>query len=1127
MGNLLATKGAQPSKPVRYGILWSNRLSYDGIWTNRSPLRDAASGHIEEEFYGSRGDALVDGLNCETSSKLTLIRRPGHTVYNSKTFPPIDRYYENRTSTFNQSQTSSTENIQVIADSTAASQVLSISTLKLVYNSGLGFQEAILMYGGTYIIPVGTSVSFAGMTVNTSLNGLSFTVLSSTPGSAVFNVGSSHVNSGPTPDTGTMTLSDGGIIYDATGPDTQDVLYTKSAGAGFTSFQSVGNALYFSDGPDQKKLLTPSLVWAPNTIFNQGAYILDSNGFLQVAESAFTLNITNILVSSINGVFYALITFNETVPWTVGTSLTFNGMTAFTGLNGTTLAIQSPTVYGANADQVAVLAPATTPFGPSGETGTATSQNTATQNQSGATLPAFNPALGGVTNDGNVQWRNFGVPLYNWGLATPTVAPTISQNPNYRTWRPNTPYALYYSILDTNNNVQFVSTAGQSGSSVPAWNGQIPAVTYTTISTTVGSTTTTTTIGTPTAGGPTSDNTITWTNAGPIVSWSPSTVFGFNKAILDSNGNLQIMISATSPSTSGATTPAWSVTVGGTTTDGNITWMNVGTGNIVFTGSVQYAYSYHSVDKSVSTASPTVSQNFNTQVFGPPGQFRAQLFGPTIADPQIDQIWVWRTTQGGGVFLFLDAVPNPSVGTASTWSYTDFLPDTSLDPLIEAPLADENNPPPVGITGLTFHLGCIFGYVGNQVFFSNGPGDPVGNGSTAWNPANVFTFPSSAVRLFPTVSGLTVFTTSDVYVIQGTNTSSSPLFASPFLQNIGLSSYDAFAVNGSIIYMYTSDNQFITLDPSSGVSQIGFPIGDQFGPTQGTETFTPLTTRVTWHVDGSREQAIYVSDYVGSWWRMLPTPSPETGNTWCPRASIAGGFSAVQSVETTPGNRDLLVGPAVSGPILKRDFSVNSDNGVAYQAYAVIGSIVFAQPGQLAMIESITTDSQAVGTPPTLAVQLDEITYITGLATAVPNAPGTGYAVGNLVQIAVVGAQPAVARVLTIGAGGAVDTLQITVSGQTFPDNGTAVPTTNITGTGTGLTVNTTLGGYFEPLVFYHPDPTQLEPSATTYAQRFYLSETQLPAVCRHMQIEVNWGMDTVQNELLSLSVFGGWDQEK
>ena len=101
------------------------------------------------------------------------------------------------------------------------------------------------------------------------------------------------------------------------------------------------------------------------------------------------------------------------------------------------------------------------------------------------------------------------------------------------------------------------------------------------------------------------------------------------------------------------------------------------------------------------------------------------------------------------------------------------------------------------------------------------------------------------------------------------------------------------------------------------------------------------------------------------------------------------------------------------------------------------------------------------------------------------------------------------------------------MSGQTFPDNGTAVPTTNITGTGTGLTVDTTLGGYFEPLVFFHPDPTQLEPSATTYAQRFYLSETQEPAVCRHMQIEVDWGMDTVQNELLSLSVFGAFEQEK
>ena len=1027
MSNLFQKAGVQPSRPIKFAPIWTNRIS-TGIWTQRSPLRDAASTRIEEEFYGARGDAFIDGLNAEISPKLTLIRRPGLSPYNTQTFPAINRFYENRTSVYNTSQTASTESIQIIADTAS-------------------------------------------------------------------------------------------VVYDATGPSTKTALFNKTAGAGATSFQSVGNALYFSDGPDQQKLLTPSLVWAANTVFTQGDYIKDTNGNIQVAESSFTLNITNVLISSISGVFYALITFNRAVPWDTGTGLVFQGMTSYTGLNGQTLNTQSPTVYGANADQVAVLAAtATTPFGPSAESGTATSQNTATQNQSGATQPVWNTVVGGTTNDGNVQWRNFGKGLYNWGVETPAVAPTISQNPDYRSWTPNTALDQYFTILDSNNNIQFVSVAGTTGSSTPTWNGQVPSVTFNTVSGT--------TVGTPNAGGPTSDNSVTWLNGGPLISWSPSTVFGYNKVILDSNGNLQLLMSASSPYQSGTTAPTWNTTVGGSTTDNDITWQNVGIGNIVFTGAVQYAFSYHAIDGSVSTASPTVSQNFNSQVFGPPSEYRAKLFGPTIADPQIDQIWIWRTTQGGGTFLFLDAVPNPAVGSATTWNYTDFLPDTSLDVEIAAPLAHENDPPPSGLGALTFHLGCVFGAVENEVFYSNGPSDIVGNGSTAWNPANVFVFPSTVVRMNPSTDGLWVFTNSEAYMILGANTATSALYSVPRLANIGLASYDAFSINGGIMYLYTSDNQVVTIDPSSGVSEIGFPIGDQFGTTLGTQTFTPTSAHVSWHIAGSREHALYVSDFQGYWWRMLANTTPETGPAWCPIAQIVGGFSAVQSVETSPGTHQLLVGPKTSGPILARDYTVNTDNGSAYNAYAVLGSVVLAQPGQLAIVESITTDSVAVGTPISLQVQLDEISYITGLATAIPNNGGTGYAVGNIVKVPYSGAQTGTLKVTSVNAG-VVTGLSVLNPGEDYPATGTAAATTNVTGTGTGLTIDFTNGGFFEPLTLFVQDPTQLEPSITTYAQRFYLSQTQLPAVCRHMQIAVEWGLDTVQNELLSLTIYGGYESEK
>jgi hypothetical protein len=142
------------------------------------------------------------------------------------------------------------------------------------------------------------------------------------------------------------------------------------------------------------------------------------------------------------------------------------------------------------------------------------------------------------------------------------------------------------------------------------------------------------------------------------------------------------------------------------------------------------------------------------------------------------------------------------------------------------------------------------------------------------------------------------------------------------------------------------------------------------------------------------------------------------------------------------------MGPQTYGPILTRNYNVYSDNGSAYPSYAVLGSLVLAQPGQLAHVPFITTDSVAIGTAPTLAVQIDEIAPLSA--------------------------------------------------------------------------------GYFETLSAYVPDPTQLTAPLSVYAQRFYLSQTQKPAVCRHMQIQINWGStDTVRNELLSLTVFGGWEQEK
>jgi hypothetical protein len=120
---------------------------------------------------------------------------------------------------------------------------------------------------------------------------------------------------------------------------------------------------------------------------------------------------------------------------------------------------------------------------------------------------------------------------------------------------------------------------------------------------------------------------------------------------------------------------------------------------------------------------------------------------------------------------------------------------------------------------------------------------------------------------------------------------------------------------------------------------------------------------------------------------MIATPSPEQGNVaWSPFATIQGTCGAIASIEISPGVHRLLIGQTVSdGNILNRSLTATTDNGstgsdgTPYNAYGVIGSIVLANPGQIAKVAFISTVSVKTGSPLILAVALNEaLPYFTG-----------------------------------------------------------------------------------------------------------------------------------------------------
>jgi hypothetical protein len=403
-------------------------------------------------------------------------------------------------------------------------------------------------------------------------------------------------------------------------------------------------------------------------------------------------------------------------------------------------------------------------------------------------------------------------------------------------------------------------------------------------------------------------------------------------------------------------------------------WLNIGPYAPVGTSPIYYAYAYkNSVTQHVGSSSPR-----SAAVTIVAGKF-ANVQGFGSADPQVDTIVIYRTLEGGSTLLEADEIANPGGGVPFT--YNDQIPDTGLILEIQAAINGQNNPPPLGFLPSAYHLGRIWGAVGSRLWYSDGPDALTGSGNEAFNPNNYWDLPSAIIKCRATSIGLLIYTNSDVFVETGLGTSSSPLINPVmFQEGIGLLSYDAECVNGSTAYLMTSSNRVISFDPGAGEVEVGFFIGDKFDAD-----FDASEAYLTFHEGSSEDMALYVADGSTGWYRMGILGAPESGNVWSPFREIVGGCGMVQSVEVEPGIKTLLIGAETSGPILQRDYSVNTDFAAdvatPYPMNLIIGSVMLCQPGTEAVVEFVTLDSLRIGSKPTVGLLLGELS---GYATT-PN----------------------------------------------------------------------------------------------------------------------------------------------
>lgn len=332
--------------------------------------------------------------------------------------------------------------------------------------------------------------------------------------------------------------------------------------------------------------------------------------------------------------------------------------------------------------------------------------------------------------------------------------------------------------------------------------------------------------------------------------------------------------------------------------------------------------------------------------------------GQGSPDPQVGNIWIFRTKDGGSEYYFLASIANPG---NTTWNYTDNTLDSQLNDDIIAPVAHFNDPPPTGASIVTWYGGRLWVVVGNTAYFSAGPDSTIGVGEENWPPGNNYAVPGSLNGWASASTGLILFTKDTAFVITGQDSSS---YTTPAVwqNNFGIVSQNCVTQDGDNIFVYTAKGQVWNFG-ASGLAEIGYTQENVFG------AMTPSKVYITIHRSGA-DEGLFVSDGSANIYRYS-----QLTTSWDTPIQPVGGCNAIFSMEGTNDSWGLFMGRAAgSGYILERDITSWQDAGSSYPAWVTVGSITIAPPRQVANLASVLLQVTGVGTYPTVSVMLNEIT---------------------------------------------------------------------------------------------------------------------------------------------------------
>jgi hypothetical protein len=1025
--------GAQGVKPQRYAPIFV-AASLTGLYTQRNNFHDP-SNIVTQRFYGGRPDTLYNGINVELSNELTMIRRFGTVAVSANYAQPPDNAFQWELDDGTIMLIVDTAGFvyNEPLNGAAAAPIFTKTA-----GAGRGYFVAsgdTLYYGDGIDVIKYTPTNPNGLTWNWGIAAPSLApqVTPVATGSSATQWAANTVFS-----TMGLIVDPNGNAQQLSGvnanPAVPNATQIGLSGSGTPNFNTAYLATT-TDGTVTWSSLGQITLWEPNTTYQPGNAIYDPGTnciFISSHGHPVTSGNKRPLFNATLGLTGARVNDGSQARWeNIGYVGQAAGAVRQWTKNTAFALYQLPASGGdptnANSAIVWPLAPFISADGQLcngqpiyllGATA-GTTANATTSPWAG--IPS--QTLGQITTDNQLAWTCLGSATWApntgviaWGLGNSTFSVVKDQNGNLQVavgsgstgiLEPGSMDTLTAASNASGGNTTYTGTfpipfpanfiASITGFTNAANNGLFVVVSCnsTTLVVANPSGVAETHSGTATFdpwsgvyGGQTIDGTVTWVCVGNSLSWTAATNWflpatGFQPPLAtQAFGGAEVIGSAfvqavIASGLSGGSAPAWSVTIGGLTTDNAITWETVSAFSavgIAWTKGHVYAYSFKcrtATDPYVTTSLLTFG-GLNTPtallplgnvpgLTAPLGAFLGggtgavsstspvfTLSGPNVGavntvkgfgstDPQVDTIVIWRDADGGGPANMFELIeipaPRPVAGMAQPWIFYDFVPDVAttvaginypgLDVLEPAPIDGQNDPPPAGFLPLCdeLHFSRIWGAVGNTVFHSSGPDNIVGNGNESFNAANNdFPFKSTVIACIHTPSGLLCPTSTDWECIYGGPSTASFYSMTP-IRGVGLLTYTAWDRIGGEIYFISPDCQLWSLNPTVQ-DRAGFPIGNLLSrmlPANGPNV------SVAAHENGT-DNAIYVGDGATGWFRLNPhqvgaDTAGENALVWSPFAEIAaaGGAQLLKSV-LTPGNsstvapfRQLIIGPSVPG----------------------------------------------------------------------------------------------------------------------------------------------------------------------------------------------------------------------